>query len=68
MNEIKLSRTTSGQVDELTGTTDTIEKSVQTFFEKNFPGLLGPRFLASEFTTSNGGRIGTLGMDETAAR
>jgi predicted transport protein len=37
---------------------------VQTFFEKNLEALLGVRFLASEFTTSNGGRIDTLGLDE----
>lgn len=64
MSDIKLFRVSSGQVDELTGTTDTIEKSVQTFFEKNLEALLGVRFLASEFTTSNGGRIDTLGVDE----
>ncbi len=64
MSDIKLFRISSGRVDELTGTTDTIEKSVQTFFEKNLEALLGVRFLASEFTTSNGGRIDTLGLDE----
>ncbi len=64
MSDIKLFRISSGQVDELTGTTDTIEKSVQMFFEKNLEALLGVRFLASEFTTSNGGRIDTLGLDE----
>jgi predicted transport protein len=64
MSDIKLFRISSGQVDELTGTTDTIEKSVQTFFETNLEALLGVRFLASEFTTSNGGRIDTLGLDE----
>ncbi len=64
MSDIKLFRVSSGQVDELTGTTDTIEKSVQTFFEKNLEALLGVRFLASEFITSNGGRIDTLGLDE----
>ena len=26
--------------------------------------MLGVRFLASEFTTTNGGRIDTLGLDE----
>jgi predicted transport protein len=51
-------------VSELTGTTDTFEKSVQAFFEKNLEALLGVRFLASEFTTSNGGRMDTLGLDE----
>jgi hypothetical protein len=64
MSDIKLFRLSSGQVHELSGTTDTIEKSVQTFFEKNLEALLGVRFLASEFTTSNGGRIDTLGLDE----
>ena len=64
MSDIKLFRVGSDKVDELTGMTDTIEKSVQTFFEKNLEALLGVRFLASEFTTSNGGRIDTLGLDE----
>lgn len=64
MSDIKLFRIGADQVDELDGTTDTIEKSVQTFFEKHLDALLGVRFLASEFTTSNGGRIDTLGLDE----
>ena len=64
MSDIKLFRVSSGKVDELTATTDTIEKSVQVFFEKNLEALLGVRFLASEFRTSNGGRMDTLGLDE----
>ena len=64
MSDIKLFRIGTGTVNELTGTTDTIEKSVQTLFEKNLESLLGVRFLASEFTTTNGGRIDTLGLDE----
>ena len=64
MSDIKLFRVGAGRVDELTGTTDTIEKSVQTFFEKNLEALFGVRLLASEFITSNGGRIDTLGLDE----
>lgn len=64
MSDIKLFKIVSGKVGELSGTTDTIEKSVQTFFEKNLEALLGVRFLATEFTTSNGGRIDTLGLDE----
>jgi len=64
MSDIKLFHIGAEKVDELIGTTDTIEKSVQTFFEKNLEALLGVRFLASEFTTSNGGRIDTLGLDE----
>jgi predicted transport protein len=66
MSDIKLFRVSSDKVDELTGTTDAIEKSVQTFFEKNLEALLGVRCLASEFTTSNG-RIDTLGLDENGS-
>ena len=64
MGDIKLFRVGGDKVAELAGTTDTIEKSLQTFFEKNLEALLGVRFLASEFSTSNGGRIDTLGLDE----
>jgi predicted transport protein len=64
MSDIKLFRIGAGKVDELTGTTDTVEKSVQTLFEGNLEALLGVRFLASEFITSNGGRMDTLGLDE----
>ncbi|UFZ01861.1 DUF5655 domain-containing protein [Bradyrhizobium ontarionense] len=64
MSDIKLFRVGSGKVDELVGTTDTVEKSVQTLFERNLEALLGVRFLASEFVTSNGGRVDTLGLDE----
>ena len=60
MGDIKLFRVGADKIDELTGTTDTIEKSVQTFFEKNLEALLGVRFLASEFIMSSG-RIDTLG-------
>jgi RecB family endonuclease NucS len=67
MSDIKLFRIGSGQINELTSITDTIEKSVQTFFEKNLEALLGVRFLASEFATSNGGRIDTLGLDENGS-
>lgn len=66
MSDIKLFRVGAGKIDELTGTTDTIEKSVQTFFEKNLDALLGVRFLASEFVISNG-RIDTLGLDENGS-
>ncbi|HEY1745728.1 MAG TPA: DUF5655 domain-containing protein [Xanthobacteraceae bacterium] len=67
MSDIKLFRVAAGRVDELTGTTDTIEKSVQIFFEHNVEPLLGVHFLASEFTTTNGGRIDTLGLDENGS-
>ena len=64
MSDIKLFRIGSGAVSELTGTTDTVEKSVQILFETNLEPLLGVRFLATEFTTTHGGRIDTLGLDE----
>jgi predicted transport protein len=64
VSDIKLFRIASGQIDELVGKTDTIEKSVQMLFEKNLDALLGVHFLATEFTTTNGGRIDTLGVDE----
>lgn len=63
MSDIKLFRIANGKVDELSGATDTIEKSVQTQFEKNLEVLLGVRFLASEFTITEG-RVDTLGLDE----
>ncbi|MFN9092423.1 MAG: DUF5655 domain-containing protein [Alphaproteobacteria bacterium] len=64
MSDIKLFRIGSGAVTELAGTTDTVEKSVQVLFEKNLEALLGVRFLATEYTTTHGGRIDTLGLDE----
>lgn len=64
MADIKLFRLANGGVAELAGTTETVEKSLQTLFEKNLEALLGVRFLASEFTTTHGGRIDTLGLDE----
>lgn len=64
MSDIKLFRISSGAVTELAGTTDTVEKSVQVLFEKNLEALFGVRFLATEYTTTHGGRIDTLGLDE----
>ncbi len=64
MADIKLFRTSSGTAIELAGTTDAIEKSLQVLFERNLEALLGVRFLATEFTTTHGGRIDTLGIDE----
>lgn len=39
-------------------------REVQNLFEANFECLLGVRFVASEFSTNQGGRIDTLGIDE----
>jgi hypothetical protein len=67
MSDIKLFRVDTCIVNELVGATDAMEKSVQTLFETNLVDLLGVRFLASEFTTTNGGRIDTLGLDESGS-
>ena len=64
MSDIKLFRVGTAQVEEIIGSTDTIERSLQVTFERNLESLLGVRFLASEFSTSNGGRIDSLGLDE----
>lgn len=64
MSDIKPFRIASGAVTALAGTTDTVEKSVQVLFEKNLEALLGVRFLVTEYTTTHGGRIDTLGLDE----
>lgn len=64
MSDIKLFRINGSSVTELAGTTDTVEKSVQVLFERNLEALLGVRFLATEFVTSHGRRIDSLGLDE----
>jgi RecB family endonuclease NucS len=67
MADIKLFSIADNQVSPVQGATETIEKSVQLLFEKNLEALLGVRFLASEFTTTHGGRIDTLGLDENGS-
>jgi RecB family endonuclease NucS len=67
MADIKLFNIANNQVSPLLGATETIEKSVQLLFEKNLEALLGVRFLASEFKTTHGGRIDTLGLDENGS-
>jgi predicted transport protein len=63
VSDLKLFRLSSNGVSELTGNTVPLERSLQTLFERNLEGLLGLRFLASEYRTTNG-RIDTLGIDE----
>lgn len=43
------------------------EKSLQYLFEENLEEILNITFLASEYSTSFGGRIDTLGIDKTGA-
>lgn len=64
ISDIKLFHLNGSGLSEFTGTTDAIERSLQTLFERNLEPLAGVRFLATEFTTTHGGRIGTLGLDE----
>ncbi|MDB4818317.1 DUF5655 domain-containing protein [Acidimicrobiales bacterium] len=67
MSEIKLFRTEVGGVTQLHGSNVALEKELQTLMERNLETFLGVRFLASELTTSNGGRIDSLGIDENNA-
>ncbi|GAC43629.1 DUF5655 domain-containing protein [Paenibacillus popilliae] len=66
MGDMKLFRLVGHGVEELSGYTVTVEKSLQTLMEKNLEALLGIRFLASEYSTGkkHRGRIDTLGIDE----
>jgi len=43
------------------------EKQLQNLLEKNLEEILGVTFLATEFETTNGGRIDSLGLDENNA-
>jgi predicted transport protein len=64
MTDLKLFQTISGGMSELESSSAPLEKGLQTQFEKNLDTLLGVRFLASEYVTSHGGRMDTLGLDE----
>ncbi|MEP1613835.1 MAG: DUF5655 domain-containing protein [Roseobacter sp.] len=64
MSDIKLFQLTGASLTELDSSSAPLERSLQTTFENNLEALLGVRFLASEYTTSNGGRMDTLGIDE----
>tara|TARA_R110002072_G_scaffold182916_2_gene339166 strand:+ start:7878 stop:8783 length:906 start_codon:yes stop_codon:yes gene_type:complete len=63
MTDIKLFSTANG-VAEIDGSAVGLERALQSLFERNLEVFLGVRFLASEYATSNGGRMDTLGIDE----
>lgn len=67
MSGIRLFQLTDKSVQEIPGSSVAIEKSLQGLIERHLTEFLGVRFLASEFSTtkSHGGRIDTLGIDET---
>lgn len=44
-----------------------LERRLQRLFEQNLPEILNVTFLASEYATSFGGRIDTLGIDKNGA-
>ncbi len=56
-----------GRVQQIKKTAFPSEKALQELFESNLEILLGVRFLATEFDTGekHGGRIDTLGIDQT---
>lgn len=64
MADIKLFKLGTNTVTELEGGAVALEKSLQDIFERNLEPLLGVRFLASEYRTTNRGRMDTLGIDE----
>lgn len=64
MSDLKLFRQTGSVVLELEGGAVALERSLQTMIEGNLETFFGVRFLASEFNTTHGGRMDTLGIDE----
>ncbi|WP_336781452.1 DUF5655 domain-containing protein [Paenibacillus illinoisensis] len=63
MSDTKLFHIT-GEVKELLANSVLLERELQVLIEKNMPVFFGVTFLKSEYTTSNGGRIDSLGLDE----
>lgn len=63
MSDIKLFKI-KDTVEELPATWTTLERELQTLIEKNMATFFGVTFLKSEYVTSNGGRMDSLGIDE----
>ena len=65
MSDIKLFRL-GADVEELPGSSVSVEKNLQTLLEKHLETFLGVRFLETEYPTgkTHGGRVDTLGIDE----
>ena len=63
MADIKLFNI-AGEVKELPGSSVTLEKELQHIIETNMVTFFGVRFLASEYSTTNGGRMDSIGIDE----
>ena len=54
-------------VDKLSTIDSDKEKNIQVLFEKNLQTILNVDFLATEYSTSFGGRIDTLGIDKNGS-
>lgn len=63
MADIKLFNI-SGKVEEYPGGTVTLEKELQNIIESNMTAFFGVTFLASEYRTTDGGRMDSIGIDE----
>lgn len=63
MADIKLFNI-KGEVKEYQSGTVTLEKELQTVIEQNMETFFGVTFLASEYRTTDGGRMDSIGMDE----
>lgn len=63
MADIKLFNIT-GKVSELQSGNVTLEKELQTVIENNMETFFGVTFLASEYKTTDGGRMDSIGIDE----
>ncbi len=63
MSDIKLFSITDTVV-ELPASSVALEKELQTLIERNMTVFFGVTFLKTEYITSNGGRIDSLGVDE----
>lgn len=64
MSELRLFSVENGKAQECHAAFFKLEREIQNLFEANLEALLGVRFVASEFSTGQGGRIDTLGIDE----
>lgn len=64
MSELRLFNIESGIAVESHPKPFNLEREIQKLFEANLESLLRVRMVASEFSTGQGGRIDTLGIDE----
>ena len=60
-------KTQNGKLKKLSTLSVSKEKELQSLVEKNLGEVLGMHFLATEYTTTFGGRIDTLAVDYTGA-